>query len=55
MTQHNCFWAVTAPEKKSFLNKPLPDKTDVVVVGGGFTGVSAALQLAKGGARCHVA
>ena len=51
MTQHKIFWAVTAPAPKSYLNKPLLEKTDVVVIGGGFTGVSAALQLAKGGAQ----
>lgn len=51
MTQHDCFWSVTAPRPKSYLNIPLPQKTDVVVIGGGYTGASAALQLAKGGAR----
>ncbi|NOT06055.1 MAG: FAD-binding oxidoreductase [Anaerolineales bacterium] len=51
MTQHAILWSVTIPEPKSFLNKPLPQKTDVLVIGGGFTGTSAALQLAKGGAR----
>jgi len=51
MTQHECFWSVDSPAPKTYLNKSLPEKTDVVVVGGGFTGASAALQLAKGGAR----
>jgi len=51
MTQHECFWSVSAPAPKSYSNKPLPGKTDVVVVGGGYTGTSAALQLAKNGAR----
>ena len=51
MTQNTCLWWETAPAPKSYANKPLPAKTDVVVVGGGFTGTSAALQLAKGGAR----
>jgi glycine/D-amino acid oxidase-like deaminating enzyme len=51
MTQHECFWLVSAPALKSYLNKPIPEKTDVVVVGGGYTGASAALQLAKDGAR----
>lgn len=50
MTQHEIFWSVTAPAPKTYLNKPLPEKTDVVVIGGGFTGTSAALQLAKNGA-----
>ncbi|HEY5728671.1 MAG TPA: FAD-binding oxidoreductase [Anaerolineales bacterium] len=51
MTRHEIFWSATAALPKTYLNKPLPEKTDVVVVGGGFTGASAALQLAKGGAR----
>ncbi len=50
MTQHECFWSVDSPPK-TYPNKPLPNNTDVVVIGGGFTGTSAALQLAKGGAR----
>lgn len=51
MTQHTCLWWATAPEPKSYSNKPLSVKADVVVIGGGFTGTSTALQLAKGGAR----
>jgi glycine/D-amino acid oxidase-like deaminating enzyme len=33
---------------------PLPESADVVVVGSGYTGLSAALRLAKGGARVAV-
>ena len=51
MTQESCFWWVDAPSPKSYLNKPLAEKADVVIVGGGFTGTSAALKLAKGGAN----
>ncbi len=51
MIQNTCLWWETAPKPVSYKNKALPAKTDVVVVGGGFTGTSAALQLAKGGAR----
>jgi glycine/D-amino acid oxidase-like deaminating enzyme len=51
LTQHTCLWWETAPQPKTYTNKPLPSKTDVIVIGGGFTGTSAALQLAKGGAR----
>ncbi len=51
MTQHECFWSVDSPAPKTYRNKPLSEKSDVVVIGGGFTGTSAALQLAKGGAR----
>lgn len=51
MLQQTCFWQVDAPAPKSYLNKPLPEKSDVVVIGGGFTGASAVLRLAKGGAQ----
>lgn len=51
MTQHTPLWWETAPKPRSYTNKPLPAKTDVVVIGGGFTGTSAALQLTKHGAR----
>jgi glycine/D-amino acid oxidase-like deaminating enzyme len=51
MTRHECLWIAQVPAPKSYSNKPLPAKTDVVVVGGGYTGTSAALRLAKGGAR----
>ncbi len=51
MTQQTCFWWADAPPPKSYQNKSLPEKADVVVIGGGFTGTSAALRLAKGGAN----
>ena len=51
MTRHEIFWVASAPAPKTCLNKPLPEKADVVIVGGGFTGTSAALQLAKNGAH----
>lgn len=51
MTEQTCYWWVDAPPPKSYRNKPLPEKADVVVIGGGFTGASAALRLAKGGAN----
>jgi len=51
MPQQTCLWWETAPKPASYTNKPLPAKSDVVVIGGGFTGTSAALQLTKGGAR----
>lgn len=51
MTRHKCLWSAAAPAPKTYLDKPLPERTDVVVIGGGFTGTSAALRLAKGGAR----
>jgi glycine/D-amino acid oxidase-like deaminating enzyme len=51
MPQQTCLWWETAQQPRSYANKTLPTKTDVVVIGGGFTGTSAALQLAKHGAR----
>ncbi|MBN1452520.1 MAG: FAD-binding oxidoreductase [Anaerolineales bacterium] len=51
MLQQTCFWWADVPSPRSYQNKPLPEKTDVVVIGGGLTGTSAALRLAKGGAK----
>ncbi len=47
------YWTDTAP---AFVAKPheLPAKVDVAVVGGGFCGLSAALALARQGARVAV-
>jgi glycine/D-amino acid oxidase-like deaminating enzyme len=49
--QENCFWIVDAPLPKPYIEKSLPHYADVLVIGGGFTGTSAALRLAKGGAN----
>lgn len=51
MTHQEIFWSAVAPAPQKYLGKPLPGQTDVVVIGGGYTGTSAALQLAKGGAH----
>ncbi len=45
--QEDCFWIVDASSSKSFSEKPLAPIADVVVIGGGFTGISAALRLTK--------
>lgn len=53
-------WSATAPElttdaqERLGANRPLPERADVVVVGGGYTGLSAALRLAKLGANVVV-
>jgi glycine/D-amino acid oxidase-like deaminating enzyme len=49
--REECFWMVEASAVKGTTEKPLPSSTDIVVIGGGFTGTSAALRLAKSGAR----
>ncbi|MGF6507567.1 NAD(P)/FAD-dependent oxidoreductase [Paraburkholderia sp. 32] len=43
------YWLDTAPRFTSGAQGPLPQRVDVAVVGGGFTGLSAALELAKRG------
>ena len=48
--QETSLWAATSARLKSFASRPLPARADVVVIGGGYTGVSAALRLAKRGA-----
>lgn len=52
--QFQSLWAATAPELESFANRALPERADVVIIGGGYTGLSAALQLAKLGAHVTV-
>ena len=44
------YWLDTAEPAGDFRRNPIPPEVDVAVVGGGFTGLSAALELAKQGA-----
>ena len=44
------YWHATMPNVPHRAGRPLPDTADVVVVGGGYTGVNAARELARQGA-----
>ncbi len=48
------FWLDTVTMPTTDGARPLPEKVDVAVIGSGFTGLSAALALAKRGARVIV-
>ncbi len=45
------YWQATMPVLPDRTGRPLPARADVVVVGGGYTGVAAARRLALGGAK----
>lgn len=45
------WWEAAPPVERS---APLPDETDVLVVGGGYTGLNCALELARSGASALV-
>jgi glycine/D-amino acid oxidase-like deaminating enzyme len=44
------YWHATMPELPDRRGRPLPDAADVVVIGGGYTGINAARELARQGA-----
>lgn len=48
------YWLASAPQFGSGAAGPVAGKVDVAIVGGGFTGLSAALALAKSGASVAV-
>ncbi|MBW2594135.1 MAG: FAD-binding oxidoreductase, partial [Deltaproteobacteria bacterium] len=43
------YWMEPHPTTKNYANKELPPKTDVLVIGSGYTGVVTALLLKKAG------
>jgi glycine/D-amino acid oxidase-like deaminating enzyme len=51
--QEQNYWLTTTDFPK-INSRPLPDRVDVAVIGGGFTGLSAARTIAKRGARVAV-
>jgi glycine/D-amino acid oxidase-like deaminating enzyme len=48
------YWHTTTQMPDTPVPVPLPEKVDVAVIGGGYTGLSAAWTLAKSGARVAV-
>jgi glycine/D-amino acid oxidase-like deaminating enzyme len=54
MLKEKIYWHDTIEMPLGHETIPLPEKVDVAIIGGGFTGLSAALTLAKRGARVSV-
>src|SRR5919109_2518421 len=48
------YWHTTVQMPDDSNLTPLPEKVDVAIIGGGYTGLSAARTLAKHGARAAV-
>ena len=46
---HQIFWHTTVKMPDASILTPIPEKVDVAIIGGGYTGLSAALTLAKRG------
>ncbi|MGI8703516.1 MAG: FAD-dependent oxidoreductase, partial [Candidatus Limnocylindrales bacterium] len=51
--ERRVFWHTTVPRPVLRQQGPL-ERADVVVIGAGYTGLNAALRLARGGARVVV-
>jgi glycine/D-amino acid oxidase-like deaminating enzyme len=52
--QDRSYWLEVSPRPKGLGRRELPQRTDVVVIGGGYTGLSAARVLAGAGAHVTV-
>jgi glycine/D-amino acid oxidase-like deaminating enzyme len=48
------YWADSAPPIPSYAGRPLPERADAVVIGGGYTGLSTAVHLGRKGAHVVV-
>ena len=51
---HKIYWHTTVQMPNDFVLSPLPETVDVAVIGGGYTGLSAARTLAKQGVSVAV-
>src|SRR5699024_180696 len=49
MLQEQCLWNIIAPEGDSFESLQGDESTQVCIIGGGYTGLSAAIHLAEKG------
>ncbi|MCL4259750.1 MAG: FAD-binding oxidoreductase, partial [Anaerolineales bacterium] len=45
--QRQIYWHTTVHMPDNSVRTPIPEKADVAIIGGGFTGLSAARTLAK--------
>jgi glycine/D-amino acid oxidase-like deaminating enzyme len=54
MLQEKVYWHDTVEMPSGYDANPLPERVDVAVIGGGYTGLSAALALAKRGVSVAV-
>jgi glycine/D-amino acid oxidase-like deaminating enzyme len=48
------YWWTTVPDLPGYADRPLPPRVDVAVIGSGYTGLSAALRLARSGSSVVV-
>lgn len=51
---HQIYWHTTVKMPGDSIPTPIPEKVDVAIIGGGYTGLSAALTLAKRGVKVVV-
>ncbi len=54
MRNEKIYWHDTVVMPTGYENEPLPEKVDVAVIGSGYTGLTAALTLARRGVRVAV-